>query len=271
MNPISLTAFYTCGIRADDAQSARPIVGDGFAARCMTPEGQALVDSLRDLRNPWRSVLARHRRIDECVRAALDADPELLVVLLGAGFDSRAWRLGAGRWLEIDERALIDFKETRLPQAQCSRPLTRIAVDFARDRLIDILTPWRQADRCLVILEGVLLYLDHTQVSQTAMALRTLAPQVSVLYDQMSPTFVRRAGMRVHRRLQARGAPFRMQHLDIPAIWRDCGYRSVRHTSIPTAMAELGIAPLPRWLLATPWFRWLREGYQIVEVESGGA
>lgn len=267
MHPISLTAFYTCGIRADDALSARPIVGDAFAVRCMTPEGQGLVDSLRDLRNPWRSVLARHRRIDERVRSALDADPDLLVVLLGAGFDSRAWRLGAGRWLEIDEHALIDFKETRMPQAQCPRPLTRIAVDFAHDRLIDVLAPWRTEGRCLVILEGVLLYLDQTQVTQTAQALRILSPRLTVLFDRMTPTFVRRAGMAVHRRLQARGAPFRMQHVDIPGIWHACGYRTVGHISIPTAMAELGIAPMPRWMLATSLFRWLREGYEIVEVE----
>lgn len=266
MNPVALTAFYTCGIRAADAASAAPVVGDGFAARCMTAEGAAVVAHMRALRKPWQSVLARHRRIDDRVRAALAADPDLLVVVLGAGFDSRAWRLGGGRWLEIDDAALIAFKEQRLPQHACPRPLTRVAVDFSRNPLSDVLAPWRQPVHCLVILEGVLMYLDQDQIRATAQALRTLAPAVTVLYDHMSPTFVRRAGQAAHRRLQALGAPFRMQDTDSAGAWREAGFAPVRALSIPLAMAELGMAPLTGWLLRTPLLRWLREGYQLLEV-----
>ena len=39
MNPVSDTAFYTCGIRAQDAASAAPACNDQYAGRFMNARG----------------------------------------------------------------------------------------------------------------------------------------------------------------------------------------------------------------------------------------
>lgn len=269
LKPVSLTAFYTCGIRATDAAARRPVIGDAHAASLMTEDGWALARRMQGLRNPWNSVLARHWLMDRHIRAALQSDPDLRVVLLGAGLDTRAFRMPAGRWLEIDEPALIAFKEQRLPAASAPRPLERVAVDFARESLADVLRAHAEPGRALAIVEGVVMYLGQAQLEASFAALAGLAPRVELLLDQMSPVFFRRVGQSTHRRLAAFGAPFRVADQDVAGAFSAAGFREVRSHSIPLAMAELGIGPAPAWLLHS-LLRWLRDGYQVVELERGG-
>lgn len=268
IKPVSLTAYFTCGVRAEDARRPRPVVGDRHAERFMTPEGWALREHMRDLRRPSLSILARHRLIDDRVRAELAAAPDLLVALVGAGFDSRAYRLAGGRWLEVDEPALIERKEAILPAASAPNPLTRLAVDFGAESLAERLAPHAGAARAIAILEGVLLYLDAAQQAATARALACLAPRLTVLCDVMSPTFFRRAGALSHERLAACAAPFKVQHVEVERLWAREGYRVIARHSIPAAMHRHRLAHAPPWLLAT-LMRWVRDGYQVLELARG--
>src|SRR5512132_36733 len=111
MDPIAKTAYYCCGVRAEDARSARPICGDHLAERFMDAEARAVFERFRSFRGPNASNAARHRAIDDILRERLRGQPDLPVVLLGAGFDTRAFRLAGGRWFELDQPALIERKE----------------------------------------------------------------------------------------------------------------------------------------------------------------
>ena len=48
-NPVSLTAFYTCGIRMRDVESAAPIVGDSYARCFMSEESMTILQRFRKL------------------------------------------------------------------------------------------------------------------------------------------------------------------------------------------------------------------------------
>ena len=74
-------------------------------------------------RIPNAANATAHRIIDDWLRDRLLADPEQLVILLGAGFDARAFRLPGGRWVEIDQPALIAHKDRVLPAARAPQPL----------------------------------------------------------------------------------------------------------------------------------------------------
>ena len=93
MKPVSRTAWYCCGVRALDAGASHPVCGDQYAARFMTPEAWALFAPFRALRAPNASNVARHRIIDDLLRAQLARRPDTPVVIIGAGFDARAFRL----------------------------------------------------------------------------------------------------------------------------------------------------------------------------------
>src|SRR2546421_12623046 len=103
MDPIAKTAWYCCGARAADARSERPVCGDHLAERFMDGEGQSVFQrfSGRKFQAPNVSNATRHRIIDDLLRERLRAQPDLPVVLLGAGFDTRAFRLTGGRRLRL--------------------------------------------------------------------------------------------------------------------------------------------------------------------------
>lgn len=95
--PVSKTAYYCCGVRALDAAASHTVCGDQFAERFMTSDAWALFEPFRGLRAPNVSNVARHRLIDDLLRARLARRPETAVVIVGAGFDTRAFRLPGGR------------------------------------------------------------------------------------------------------------------------------------------------------------------------------
>src|SRR5438445_539444 len=130
MKPSSETAFYCCGIRMRDAWRARPICGDHYAACFMDVRGLEILRKFRGTQLSNAGNVARHRYIDDYLRQQLAIDPELQIVLLGCGFDSRAYRLRGGTWYELDEPQVIAYKNDRLPAAQATNPLCRIAIDF---------------------------------------------------------------------------------------------------------------------------------------------
>ena len=135
MKPVSKTAFYCTGVRALDARQANPACGDQYAERFMDEEAWKAFEPFRRFTGPNISNAARHRMIDDLLRDRLSAAPALEVVIIGAGFDSRAFRLAGGRWLEVDEPQVFAWKEPRLPAAGSQNPLTRLAVDFETDSL----------------------------------------------------------------------------------------------------------------------------------------
>src|SRR5690348_13939243 len=86
MKPISNTAFYCCGVRMDDAERANPICGDMYAKVFMDEQGLRIYDFFKTETNSNLSIIARHRIIDDLLRQALTADPDQLVMTIGAGF-----------------------------------------------------------------------------------------------------------------------------------------------------------------------------------------
>jgi O-methyltransferase involved in polyketide biosynthesis len=92
-NPISRTAYYTLGVRAADAAGAKPLCGDSFAARFMNEDAQRVWEEFKRFTPPNVSNAGRHAMIDAHLRRELAADPGATIVIIGAGFDTRAFRL----------------------------------------------------------------------------------------------------------------------------------------------------------------------------------
>ena len=266
MKPISRTAFYCAGIRMVDAEQAQPICGDRFAARFMTEEGLRLFEPFRQLPYPNGSNVARHRIIDDLILEQLDREPERRIVIIGAGFDSRAFRLAGGRWVELDEPQLIAFKEERLPAAGAANPLQRIPIDFASESLAERLAPFR-GESVTVILEGVSMYLTEEQKAGLIRTLREVFPSQILIADLMTRRFVDRIARPIREKLQALGATMTqgIPHPEEPFL--AAGYRLMKRISIPARAADLGAFSLPlilRWTFA----RTLVRGYQVHVFES---
>ena len=233
----------------------------------MTPEAWSLYEPFRNLRGPNESNVARHRLIDDALRATLAARADTRVIIIGAGFDTRAFRLQGGDWVELDEPALIALKEERLPAREAPNPLTRVPIAFGEESLAAALARFGDQPAPVVVLEGVFPYLSAADLRSTLDAVRTTFTSPSIVCDLTTPAFAKRQGKAIGDRLRELGAPYGRLDRDPLELFEAAGFRLTRRRSIVEAAMEFGLLPrAPRWLMATV-LRRLRDGYTIATFE----
>jgi methyltransferase (TIGR00027 family) len=119
-------------------------------------------------------VLARTRYIDDFLDASLDPEVRQLLIL-GAGFDSRAYRfserLRSTRVFEVDHPATSAIKREKIDAIFGGVPghVALVPVDFNRDRLSDALdrAGFRSGVRSIVLWEGTVPYLSAAAADDT--------------------------------------------------------------------------------------------------------
>jgi methyltransferase (TIGR00027 family) len=267
LDAIAKTAYYCCGVRAADAEKAAPVCGDHLACRFMNDEANAVFDRFKRFRGPNASNVARHRMIDDWLRERLRVTPDLQIVILGAGFDTRAFRLVGGRWIELDQPPVIAIKEVELPAAEAPNPLLRIPIDFAVDSLADKLAPWTGKNPVVIVMEGVSMYLEPAELRLTLDMLVRTFPQHTLICDLMTADFVRRYSAPLRRQIEELGGRLAELVDDPAAIVAGAGYRQIAQVSIVDRARELGALWIPRWLLYT-LLRRLRDGYRAYVFEA---
>ena len=139
-------------------------------------------------------VLARTRYFDGIFVEALEADiPQ--IVLLGAGYDSRAYRfadrLGSCRVFELDVASTQQRKRQLLAKAQVAIPpqLTYVTINFKTDGIADVLSQagFDPATRTLFLWEGVTYYLTAEAVGDTLDFIKQdSGPGSAICFDYMN-------------------------------------------------------------------------------------
>jgi methyltransferase (TIGR00027 family) len=192
----SQTAEGVCWMRASE-QRRKPserIVDDPYAKLFLGPmlraalatwEASGRLGDLTERFSPgliaW--VLCRHRYIDDRLLGALRKDADQ-VVILGAGYDMRAYRfaadIGKRRVFEVDYPATSRRKARILARHQHELPETDVRiveVDFQKDVLSERLlrSGFRRGACTFFAWEGVAMYLTRAAVKNTLSELRELA------------------------------------------------------------------------------------------------
>jgi methyltransferase (TIGR00027 family) len=232
MKPISKTAFYTCGVRMLDAEASNPVCGDNFARALMNEEGLRILEAFKDETKPNRSIVARHRIIDDLLRTELDTHSNLRVIIIGAGFDTRAYRLKGGAWVELDEPHLISYKNERLPVTKCVNKLERIAIDFASESLWEKVSRFAGNRQAAVVIEGALMYLEEPAIQESLQTLRRTFPQHKLICDLMDRKFFEKYGRTFQEKVTGMGAPFKFTADNPEGLFRKNGYRRTKKISI---------------------------------------
>jgi methyltransferase (TIGR00027 family) len=268
LKPISKTAFYCCGVRMRDAEGPSPVCGDSYARLFMNEEGLRILAAFDDEPRPNASNVARHRVIDDIIRRELAADPKLLVVIIGAGFDTRAYRLKGGAWVELDEPQVIAYKEERLPASECENELRRIPIDFSAESLEEKFAPFAGRGRALVVVEGVFMYLDEGAIRELLLTLHRLFPRHTLVCDLMNRRFFEKYGQTINKKISGMGAPFRFTVDDPERVFLEGGYRRASKISVIEKSVEFQRAGIiPRLVLKT-FLRKLAAGYAIHVFET---
>ncbi|MBV9959044.1 MAG: class I SAM-dependent methyltransferase [Acidobacteria bacterium] len=232
----------------------------------MNEEGRRILDTFRDEASPNASNVARHRIIDDLLRRELKAHPELCVVLIGAGFDSRAFRLKGGTWVELDEPQVIAYKNERLPVSDSKNELQRIPVDFSTDSLEEKLNAFSGRSPVVVVIEGVFMYLEEQAIRQLLQTLRRLFPRHTLICDLMNRQFFEKYGRTIHEKLTGMGAAFKFTVDNPEEVFLENDYRRTARISIVESAVRFGLLKIPKILLKTV-LRTLADGYAIYVFE----
>jgi methyltransferase (TIGR00027 family) len=136
-------------------------------------------------------MLWRTRFIDEALERAVK-NGATQVIVLGAGFDTRAYRFGEllkhSRVIEVDAAPTQEYKKRRVREVLHDLPtnLTYCAMDFAKDDLMDGLrrVGFKQDEKTFYIWEGVCMYLSENSVRTVLQAIAShSAPESTLVLD----------------------------------------------------------------------------------------
>ena len=143
-----------------DAESPQPVLGDTWAKKLMDQVDYDVAKSpiLKQRRRQTTSIAVRGAQLDIWTRQFLANHERPLVLQIGAGLDSRAFRVDPGPsvdWYDIDFPDVIALRERFYPTRKHYHLVASSATDLA---WLDAIPTDRPA---LLIAEGVSMYLTE--------------------------------------------------------------------------------------------------------------
>ena len=206
MDQPSMSALNVARCRAIAAHESRAdikgpdnlaeiFLGEEAQASLKNPAIHAVILQKLEAASPggYEFFIARTAYLDAIFAQALRDDvPQ--IVLLGAGYDTRACRyhdlIQTTRVFELDTPVTQQHKRDLLQQANVTLPpqLTFVPIDFTRDDMAETLTNagYKPDQTTLFIWEGVCYYLPPQTVDETLRFVREHAPAGSTLcFDYM--------------------------------------------------------------------------------------
>lgn len=245
-------------------------IADPLVERCLGSADRAAIRFLRRAqRQPWLAVptllatggitihaALRMDAVDRAVLAALDGGCGQVAVL-GAGFDTRAWRMDRLRGLrvvEVDLPAIQRHKRRRLGDLPPMGDVTFVEADLARDPLAEVLatTPLDDTIPTAFVWEAVAPYLPDRAVRSTAAAIAQVGAPGSRLamtfaHPLPGPPAVAQAAQRaVQAGFRMLGEPLRSFYddWDLIALLESAGFERCE-VSVPDDWAREAGVPLP--------------------------
>lgn len=211
---LSKTAIWVAAARAIGARepdatvrnpddAAEKLLGDPAALPLDHPVvaglGKSYADAMQDIEvaSTVRAMTERTRFIDAALERAV-ANGVRQVLVLGAGFDSRAYRLrqllSQVRVFEVDRPATLAFKRQRVDLALGGPPenLVYVPVAVEREGLAAALARhgYDLALQTFVIMEGVSMYVEEEALRATFRFVASHASGSSIVFDMATPAMV---------------------------------------------------------------------------------
>jgi methyltransferase (TIGR00027 family) len=251
---VSDTARWTALHRA--TESARPdaLFNDPLAERLAGEHGRAIVANVPwSTRNGWWLV-ARTKIIDDAIAEAIVGGCDR-VLNLAAGLDTRPYRLelpSEFTWVEADLPKLLEEKTQLLADQTPRCRLTRVPVDLAdagaRDAFLD--DALNGATKALVLTEGLLMYLEDSDVVALSAAIKR--PEVAWwMLDFAFPGLRKMMNRKMAGMLE--NAPFKFAPENGLAYFENLGWRTVEAES--NLEAAHRFHRLPLFMRPATWLR----------------
>ena len=185
---VEWTNLVTLYLRAYESRSQQPILGDHAAAEA--------VDRIDyDFKRVHRTslpasnqylVALRAKQLDDWSADFLARHPDAVVVHLGCGLDGRAYRLAPpGPWFDIDQPGVIELRRRLYDDTDRYRMIGSSVTD---PQWLDQIPTGRPT---LVVAEGLLMYLQESDVRQLVERLTDRFDSGEMLFDTLPPIAAR--------------------------------------------------------------------------------
>ena len=176
LSGVSETMLWALHHRASEATRPDGVLADPDSARIRAAIDYDFVGRFG---TPAGSLGARAAAIDGALRHWLIQHPDGVVVSLGEGLETQARRVDNGqmRWLSVDLPEAICLRERFLPPTDRFR---HVAVSALDEAWMDAVDP---SASVFVVAQGLLMYLEPTQVRQLFIAIATRFPGAEMVFD----------------------------------------------------------------------------------------
>jgi O-methyltransferase involved in polyketide biosynthesis len=195
------TMLMTLNSRAIQSQWPKPILPDPWAVEAMRHIDYDISQSYQGVGSwgMWKDigcavVATRAATFDQLTRRYLAEHPDAVVLQVGCGLDSRAFRVNppaSVQWFDVDYPDVIALRRQLFPEReayhQIGAPLDdlRWLDDVPRDR------------PGLLLAEGVLHYVSEAEVKALLNAVVAHFPSGQIIFDICNSMIVKRAGSNV--------------------------------------------------------------------------
>lgn len=186
LSAISETLLLPLYFRAVESRAAQPLVHDALAARMV---GEIAYDFSRFDHHPLlrTTTLMRIAAMDQMVAAFCRSHPDAVVVNVGAGLDTRFFRVDTGDllWYELDLPEVMAVRKRFFKESDRYRMMAGCMFSSEWTKKVAV------SDRpVLIIVEGVLLYFFRKEVQQFIRLIRHHLPASFLVLDTVSPFLV---------------------------------------------------------------------------------
>jgi methyltransferase (TIGR00027 family) len=180
---LGATACWTAAIRARENKKKDALIQDPWAEALAGEKGMAWIEERTE--ESVMPILLRTRYFDDFLQRIVSQQGIKQIVLMGAGMDTRAFRLS---WpekthiFELDQSSVLQYKEQILQAAGAVPACQR------RTIAVDLSGPWQEKliqagfdpkARSVSLLEGFLFYLPESTIAQLLDGVTSLASQGS--------------------------------------------------------------------------------------------
>jgi len=168
---VSDTALMVAACRALETARADGLVRDLFAERLAGPRGDAILRGITGWQLMCFGIGVRTRFLDDLVIETISKERIEAVLSVGAGLDTRPWRLELPadlRWIEADFPEMLDYKARAMAGEKPKCRLERVAADVTGEAQRAALFTAASGVPALMITEGLLMYLAGATVEALA-------------------------------------------------------------------------------------------------------
>ena len=182
---VEWTNLVTLYLRAYESRSRRPILGDHIAAEAVDRidyDFKRIHRTSLPASNQYLVAL-RAKQLDDWCAAFLAHHADAVVLHLGCGLDGRGYRLApppSVLWFDLDQPAVIELRRRLYDDTDSYRMIGSSVTD---PQWLDHIPTGRPT---LVVAEGLLMYLQESEVRQLLERLTDRFDSGELLFDTLS-------------------------------------------------------------------------------------